>query len=84
MRYQYNRPDTMGPDDSYEFSCNFSEDDGDWIAENAAEDYHRKHDGWEAAWPIVLIVQREDGSEIGTYEVEREYEPVFNAREVKK
>lgn len=50
------------------------------IAEDAAEDYHGNHDGWEATWPVVIhVYETEDGPEVARYEVERESEPVFTA-----
>jgi hypothetical protein len=70
----------MGPEDYNEFKSNFDETDGDWLAEAAAENYHNKHEGFEALWPITLIIQREDGSEIGVYDVDRETVPQFCAR----
>ena len=80
--YRFNVPDRMGPEEDHEFKSNFSDDDGDWLAEVAAENYHQKHDGWESSWPITFIIRREDGSEIGRYEVERETVPQISARKV--
>ena len=82
--YRYNIPDQMNSDDYYEFKSYYDDSDGDWLAEAAADDYHHHHDGWESHWPITFILQREDGSVVGTYEVERETVPQFNATEVKK
>lgn len=83
--YRYTRPETMGPDDYYEIKSNFDpSSDGDWIAEQAAEDYHSHHDGWEACWPITVVISDNEGAIIGEYEVERESVPQFSAREVKK
>jgi hypothetical protein len=80
--YRFNIPDTMVFEDDYEFKSNFDEEDGDWLAEQAAENYHQKHDGWESSWPITFIIRKEDGSEIGRYEVDREIAPQFFARKV--
>lgn len=71
----------MDVEDSHSLESNFSDEDGEWLAEAAAEDYHRKHDGWEATWPLQLVIMRTDGSTIGKYIVEREYEPTFSATE---
>jgi hypothetical protein len=79
--YRYRRPETMGTDDYYEFKSNFDESDGQWLAEAAAEHYHNHCDGWEACWPITIVLQRQDGSEFGVYDVDREVVPEFRARE---
>ena len=53
---------TMDADDSYEFESNFDSYHGEWLAEAAAEDFHNKHDGLEASWPINIVVMNADGS----------------------
>ena len=78
--YRYNRPDTMDPEDYEEFKSNFDDSDGEWLAEKAAEHYHNHRDGWESSWPITLIIQREDGSVIDVYDIDRESVPQFFAR----
>ena len=83
-KYRYTRPETMELDDYHEFQSNFDKEDGEWLAEAAAENYHDRHDGWESLWPLVLVIRDENGSEIGTYEVDREAVPHFTVREVKK
>jgi len=56
------------------------EDDGEWIAEQAADDYHSNHDGWEGHWPKDIRLHETDGGPVvATYEVEREYSPEFSA-----
>ena len=67
------------------FSCNGMSDplrDSVGAAEDAADDYHSNHDGWDGAWPIVLMLLTEDGSEIGRFDIEREFDPVFSARKL--
>lgn len=55
-------------------------DDGlDYIAEECAQDYHQNHDGWEAHWPVTFVMWDAQGKELGTCEVYRESEPVFQA-----
>lgn len=81
-QYLYRRPETMDVEDSHSLESNFSDGNGKWLAEAAAEDYHRKHDGWESTWPIEFIIMRTDGSVIGKYSVDREYDPSFHATEV--
>ena len=56
------------------------EEDAGWIAEEAAADFHSEHDGWESSWPLKLVLWLPDGTEIGTFTVEREFDPVFSAR----
>lgn len=79
--YRYNRSETMGPEDYNEFKSNFSDSNGEWLAEAAAENYHNKHDGWDSSWPITLTIQREDGTIIGVYDIDREIIPQFSAQE---
>lgn len=51
-----------------------------WIAQDAADDYHSEHDGWESRWPLTIALQLEDGTQ-KQFEVECDYDPVFTARE---
>lgn len=71
-------------DDVLEFnsSCDLSED-GEFLAKQAAEDYHSKHDGWESSWPIPFTIWDNSGKLIGKYTVERDVEPVFYAYKIK-
>lgn len=75
---------TMDDDDSHEFESNFDSSDGEWVAEAAAEDFHSKHDGWDASWPITIVIMNADGSVIGTFSVERENVPQFLATEIEE
>ena len=52
--------------------------DPEWIAEDAAEQYHNEHDGWESRWPITFEVFDGEKS-LGRFQVELEAEPVFRA-----
>jgi len=67
------------PDDDFE----------DWelesLADDAAEDYHSEHDGWETAWPIEfhLFADKEGKHLLGSFTVERDFEPVFSSTKVK-
>lgn len=50
------------------------------LAEEAADDYHSNHDGWEASWPITFaLAATEDGPEVARFEIERETRPEFHA-----
>lgn len=66
---------------SYPLETNWDiHEDGEYAAQDAAEDYHSNHDGWEASWPVdVSLRETKDGPVIATYQVEREYEPQFSA-----
>jgi hypothetical protein len=66
-------------DTAFEFESHHTEENPDWIAEAAAEDYHDNHDGWEANWPLILTIWADDKRLLGKFEVERETTPVFSA-----
>jgi hypothetical protein len=55
------------------------QEDGEYWAQECAEDYHNAHDGWEATWPVTIALYI-DGDPAGLFEVDREAEPVFIAR----
>ena len=70
------------PNCFYGFSSAWCETAGDYLAEDAAENYHELHDGDEANWPLTFIIRHPGGNEIGRYKVEREYQPRFAATPV--
>ena len=50
----------------------------DEIARLCADDYHTHHDGWEASWPLTLVLyESEDGPEMARFTVDRVVGPVF-------
>jgi hypothetical protein len=54
--------------------------DAKLVAQDAAEDFHANHDGWEAVWPVVInLHEAEDGPSVCRLEVERESVPEFIA-----
>jgi hypothetical protein len=58
-------------------------DDHEHLAEKCADDFHSEHDGWEANWPLrITLYATKTGPAVATFEVEREYEPRFNAMKV--
>ena len=60
-------------------------DDLEYVAQEAAADYHRDHGGWEASWPVAFTLFNEDGDSLGDFEVERETVPEFRTiRKVKQ
>lgn len=72
-------------EDAFEIESQWDhEDDAKWIVEEAAADFHSEHDGWESSWPLELVLWLPDGTEIGTFTVEREFDPVFSARKQEK
>ena len=71
-------------DNSYKLESNWGLECPDYIAEDAADNYHSCHDGWENSWPLDISVFKEDGTLIGTFEVERETVPSFSASEKKR
>lgn len=65
--------------DSFKFVSCFDKEDDLFLAEDAAEDYHSNHDGWESSWPITFSLYGIDGEKIGDFAVERETVPSFVA-----
>lgn len=53
--------------------------DSEWMAQEAADDYHSNHDGWEASWPLEIVVVLSNGEHV-TCSVDREAVPQFTAR----
>lgn len=71
-------------DDAYEIESASDAEFADWIAEDAANDYHSEHDGWESHWPLTFRIWDDQGKLLGDYNVDRDYDPVFHASEVRK
>ena len=59
-RYQYS-VDNESFEDGFEFETDWSEKCLKYIAEDAAQDYHGNHDGWECHWPIEFTIYKTDG-----------------------
>ena len=49
------------------------------VAEEAADDYHSCHDGWEAHWPLTFYIWNENQEYLGASTVHMEAQPVFYA-----
>ena len=50
------------------------------LAEQCADDWHTNNDGFERAWPRVFsLYVDKSGPAIARFEIDREYEPTFNA-----
>jgi hypothetical protein len=70
-------------DNGYKLITTFAEEDPAWmIAEQAAEDYHANHDGWEDYCPLEFSIWLEDGTPLGTFSIELEAVPTFSASAV--
>jgi len=54
------------------------------VAKQAAENYHSNHDGWECSWPLTFIIWDLEGIELGRFSVDRDYDPIFYARQIGK
>lgn len=71
------------PDDVFKFKSEFRPDDPEWIAEDAAEDFHSNHDGWESSWPVTIEISYE-GKILGRFSVDMEARPHFTASVAKE
>ncbi len=78
-------PSGISEDNLYELpdDHNFSADDDDFefCIEACAEYYHADCDGCEARWPLLFMLWIDD-QYLGTFEVEREFDPVFSVNKV--
>jgi hypothetical protein len=82
MNTYYYSVDGEDFNNSFRFNSNLHPSEGiSWIVEQAAEDYHLNHIGWERSWPIDFILYSKDGTKLGMFSVDREFEPSFYAEE---
>jgi hypothetical protein len=82
---KYYVADHMVPEDAYSFKP--SHDEPSWAkyaAEEAAEDYHSNHDGYEDDWPLTFVLLDDAGKELGRFMVDREAIPHFYAAKIEK
>lgn len=49
------------------------------VAEQAAEDYHDNHDGWEDGWPVKINLHDPFKELIASFDVDLESAPIFSA-----
>lgn len=71
------------PEDSYSLpNCKWDSKDLDYVAEDAAENYHSYHDGWESSWPLTFVILDDDLNELGRFSVDREAVPQFHASKI--
>jgi hypothetical protein len=78
--YRYSTDDDTF-EQAYKFKSSWSIASPEYVAEDAAE-HHYKDGGWEDTWPIDITIWLEDGTLLGTFTVDMEYEPRFSARRV--
>jgi hypothetical protein len=81
-RFKYFIDDHSGPEDAYSFGTRWDQRNLDYVAEDAAEDYHNRHDGWEDSWPLTFVILDEELNELGRFSVEREAVPQFSASRI--
>ena len=79
--FRYSVHDCDEFNDCYSFQSVFDEDDTEWLAQEAAEDWHNFHDGWESNWDngVTFWLWTEAGKLVGSFSITREYEPRFSA-----
>lgn len=84
--FTYNIPDIMGEEERSKFFSSWDQDDLEYLAASAAEDFHSNRDGWEYRnWPIEIFLYEENGiTLLGKFSVDRDVEPVFCARKMKQ
>lgn len=71
-------------DSYYELKTSWDiDEDPDYIAQDAADDYYSSHDGWESDWPLTIALhEHEDGPEKTRMIVDMEALPNFTARHI--
>ena len=62
-----------------EYDSMLDAEDGDLVAAEAAEHYFDNCDGWDSTWPLDFHIVA-GGEDLGVFEVELEFDPVFEAR----
>jgi|WetSurMetagenome_2_1015567.scaffolds.fasta_scaffold183234_3 hypothetical protein len=72
------------PEDAYTLKTRWEKNNLDYVAEDAAQDYHDRHDGWESVWPLTIVILDEELNELGRFSVEREAVPQFHATKEEK
>jgi hypothetical protein len=80
--FHYNIPDIFGEEERIELVSD--EHPGlESLAQEAAEDFHRNHDGWDHHnWPVEIDLYDGD-KHIGRFSIDRDVAPVFSVREIK-
>ena len=81
MKYRYS-VDDEDIDNSYDFETNWGHDELEYVAEEAAKDFHSNHDGWESSWPLDIFLFSITGDALGGFSVELEHQPSFCASKI--
>lgn len=76
--YRYSTDDEEF-EQAYKFKSSWSTNNPEYVAEDAAGHFHNGG-GWEASWPVDIKVWLEDGTFLGKFDVDRDFNPVFSAR----
>jgi len=82
--YFYYLPDSdETPRHARGFESAWTEEYGEWIAEDAAEVEGENCPDWRPEnWPMRFTILREDRSVLGTYLVHQDWSPVYSAESV--
>lgn len=83
MRLKYYIPECdQKPEDAVRSDHAYLDDELGYAAEDAAADFFWRRDGWNAPWPLVFIlIDTSTDREVGRFEVEANYNPIFIASE---
>lgn len=65
-----------------EFPTKWSFEYPEYLVEDAAKYDHDHCEGYDKDWPIVFHIYDEEHKLLGSYNVERDYDPVFTATEI--
>ena len=75
--YKFYLPEFGGHESIRDFTSMWSETELEYLVQDIAEHYHNDCEGWECEWPIQFCVLNSNGDKLGTFWVEREYNPTF-------
>ena len=78
MKVKYTTNGNDYPFNANELETTWDEENIEYIAEDAASDFHENCGGWEHSWPVDIEIFIDEKS-VGVFEVEREYDPAFMA-----
>jgi hypothetical protein len=83
--YLYSMDDTVDPldcSDTLKLESYWDQDNIQYAAGDAGEDYYDNHDGWECSWPNTVHLWTAEGTFLGSYMVEMEVVPSFSASKI--
>lgn len=83
MKYRY-KVEGINDDQEHEFEATYNKEFPNWIAEAAANDFWRKHCGYnKGIWPLTFTITDYANNFVGKFDVELELQPDFVAIEHK-